>query len=218
MRTAAIPCPSTPDVPLPASATRRSHSRTTARASFSSASPTMRPGTPGPTVIATMDLATGRVVELTVHGVGRKRGARLVARREADRLLPVRRKRQQRSGRPRLSAVWLVDADGQNLHQVSPTTLAAGYPEWSPDGARILFVSPDREQQDLYTIRPDGTDAASPDHGRCLDLRDLARGRTDPLRPGLGRRRNWRLCGWWTMDADGTNAASLVSGRRGRRR
>ena len=112
----------------------------------------------GPTVIATMDLATGRVVELRSTGWDGTAapgwspdGKQILFFRfgEGDSGGPVA---------PRLSAVWLVDADGQNLRQVSPTTLAAEYPEWSPDGARILFESPDGERHDVYTIRPDGTD------------------------------------------------------------
>ena len=59
----------------------------------------------------------------------------------------------------------MVDRDGQNLRQVSATTLAAQSPRWSPDGTRIVFISP-RDAPDgsigdvgfVYTMRPDGSD------------------------------------------------------------
>ena len=35
-------------------------------------------------------------------------------------------------------AVFVVDADGRNFHQVGPAALTA---DWSPDGARIVFES-----------------------------------------------------------------------------
>jgi dipeptidyl aminopeptidase/acylaminoacyl peptidase len=107
---------------------------------------------------------------------------------------------------PRLDAIWLVGDDGTGLRQLSPTTLPAAYPKWSPDGARIVFESSSGEGHDIYTIRPDGsdvrrmtTDGAStsatwtPD-GRILFVRT---GGTSP--------------GWWTMDSDGTDAALLIS-------
>jgi Tol biopolymer transport system component len=169
-------------------------------------------GYAAPAVIATMDLATGRVVELRSSGWEGTAapdwspdGSRVLFFRygEGDSNGPVA---------PRLSAVWLVDANGQNLQQVSPTDLAAEYPEWSPDGARILFESPDGDKRDLYTIRPDGTDVrrlttdgVSASASWVADGRILfARGSSTPGSGGS--------VSWWTMDADGANAASLVPG------
>ena len=93
---------------------------------------------------------------------------------------------------------------------MSPTTLAAQNARWSPDGARIVFISP-RETPDgsivdvgfVYTMRPDGSDVRRLDRrtvaatGRDLDAR-----RADPV-----HRESGNAPGWWTMDADGTNAA-----------
>jgi hypothetical protein len=105
----------------------------------------------------------------------------------------------------------MVDADGQNLQQMSPTTLAAEYPEWSPDGARILFESPDGEQRDLYSVRPGGTDARRlTTDGVSATASWVADGLILFAR-GSGVAGNGGSVGWWTMDADGTNAASLVS-------
>ncbi|MFL5680344.1 MAG: kelch repeat-containing protein [Chloroflexota bacterium] len=162
-------------------------------------------------VIATMDLATGQVTELTsTSPAGGFRpgwsadGSRIVfsafgSKDDGGPLAPIP------------DAVFVVDADGGNLRQVSPPTLDAFDADWSPDGERILFLSPTARRPfatgDVYTIRPDGSDlrqvttggnAAAPSwtiDGRILFTR-TAGGGAD--------------AGWWTADADGANAAILV--------
>jgi Tol biopolymer transport system component len=57
-------------------------------------------------------------------------------------------------------AIFVVNADGSGLRQVTPWKLDAGdHPDWSPDGRRILFRSPSSNifRSNIYTIRPDGT-------------------------------------------------------------
>ena len=162
-------------------------------------------------VIATMDLESGRVLELNstaqlgaVHPGWSPDGQHIVfflyAGKDDGGPVP-----------PSKGGVFVIDADGENLGQVTPTTLAAQDAAWSPDGERIVFMSPDpvgpgNNLGDIYTIRPDGTDvrrltsdalSASPSwtaDGRILFARASS---------GAG--------GWWTMDADGTNVAPLLS-------
>lgn len=58
-------------------------------------------------------------------------------------------------------AIYTVNADGSGLRRVTPFSLNAGDgPDWSPDGKRILFRSPENDTflgSQLYTIRPDGS-------------------------------------------------------------
>ena len=171
----------------------------------------------GPSVIATLDLATGVVAELTSTSDGLEQpawspgwspdGSQIVFSRYGtdDDGGPVA---------PVLSAIFVVDADGSNLRQVSPPTIAAFDARWSPDGSRIVFVSPagggDGAFGDIYTIRPDGSNlrqvtsgtlGASPSwtpDGQILFSR-RAGAEAAPSEPG-----------WWTMDADGGGLALLV--------
>jgi dipeptidyl aminopeptidase/acylaminoacyl peptidase len=70
-------------------------------------------------------------------------------------------------------SIWVMNRDGSHRHQLTPTGMDAGSPDWSPDGARIAFQSPDENPgpdlqtpQQLYTIRPDGTHLGAITHYR----------------------------------------------------
>lgn len=60
--------------------------------------------------------------------------------------------------------VWLMDATtGEVIRQITSEAEGACQPDWSPDGARLVYVSPCRQKQDtysgssLYIINSDGT-------------------------------------------------------------
>jgi Tol biopolymer transport system component len=173
-------------------------------------------------VIATMDLATGRVVELS---------ATAAVADERPRWSPDGKKivfsRLDKFGNG--SAVFVVDADGQNLRQLSSATLPARYPDWSPDGSRILFTSlittsvkqgSDtlmKVSQDVYTLRPDGTDMRRlTTDGNSIGATWTPDGRILFATGGCQFNCTTSDTGsFWVMNADGNGAQLLVPGGSG---
>jgi len=64
----------------------------------------------------------------------------------------------------RKGALFVINADGTDLRQLTPSEMLAFGPHWSPDGTTVLFSGDERRPSaalwatDLYTIRPDGDD------------------------------------------------------------
>ena len=171
-------------------------------------------------LIATMDLATGSVVELEStrttdepsNGAPRwsPDGGRLIFDRQATAPLGGRE-----------TNLFVVNADGSDLRRLTPNELFAIDPDWSPDGSSIVFLSsvPSNGEEepfanDIYTIGSDGT-----------GVRRLT---TD----GISVRPNWTADGrivfarvpidaegavtafeLWVMNADGTGQTAARCGR-----
>ena len=98
-------------------------------------------------------------------------------------------------------AIYTVDAKGGRIRRVTPFALRAGdWPDWSPDGTRILFRSPETDDflhSNLYTIRPDGSGLRQVTHAARRDARllgvVLARRQAHHARARGHRRRGGRL-------------------------
>jgi Tol biopolymer transport system component/DNA-binding winged helix-turn-helix (wHTH) protein len=54
------------------------------------------------------------------------------------------------SFRSGLQSVWISNADGTNLVQISDANSMSGSPQWSPDGDKIVFDSSSRDHWDIY--------------------------------------------------------------------
>src|SRR5574341_816208 len=52
--------------------------------------------------------------------------------------------------------IYLMDADGGNLHNLTGNSAVDRSPAWSPDGAQIVFVSQRDQKVELYVMNPDG--------------------------------------------------------------
>lgn len=71
------------------------------------------------------------------------------------------RERTTSGGSPQ-AAVFRIDAGGGHLRQLTPWSLDAGDPDWSPDGRTIVFSThplllfQDRARSELMVMRPDG--------------------------------------------------------------
>jgi TolB protein len=69
------------------------------------------------------------------------------------------------------TAVFVMNADGSNIHRITPWALRGGdHPDWSPDGKRILFTSNVDGSATIsankYTVKPDGTGLRQLTHAR----------------------------------------------------
>lgn len=126
-------------------------------------------------------------------------------------------------------ALFVVDVDGSNLHQLVPTDLSAIDARWSPDGSLIVFTSAvefltdpgvidNRELlSDIYTVRPDGTGL------QRLTTDTVGLPEPTDVREVGARFPNWTRDGrivftrgqpdttWqlWVMDRDGSNQMQL---------
>jgi len=60
--------------------------------------------------------------------------------------------------------IWLMDTTGTVIRQITNEPEGACQPDWSPDGTRVVYVSPCRQKQDtyggssLYIVNADGSD------------------------------------------------------------
>jgi Tol biopolymer transport system component/DNA-binding winged helix-turn-helix (wHTH) protein len=61
--------------------------------------------------------------------------------------------RSSRTGSPE---IWMADAEGENLVQLSRGNGAASTPRWSPDGKKIAFDSRRRDQMEIYVVDVSG--------------------------------------------------------------
>jgi dipeptidyl aminopeptidase/acylaminoacyl peptidase len=183
---------------------------------------------PTSSVVATMVLATGKVDELRSTEVtfADDHAANGFPRWSPDGTqLLFYRWTIGSDGVPTGSALFLVDADGENLREIAAPPFA-GDAEWSPDGSTIAFGTypwhADRMgdvpawgvDRNVYTVQPDGTDlvqlttdgfSSAPSwtsEGRILFVRG-------PLNNGFV------ASNLWLMDADGGNQVQITEFVRG---
>lgn len=100
--------------------------------------------------------------------------------------------------------LWIINADGSGLRQLTFGDIREEEPDWSPDGLSILFRSNEGESLDIWRIRPDGS-----------DLTQIT------ITPGNEGQPVWSPDGQsvaysydkeiWLMDADGKNQRQLFA-------
>jgi Tol biopolymer transport system component len=62
-------------------------------------------------------------------------------------------------------SVFIMNADGSNLRQITPDNVFDGAPQWSPDGKWLAFVSDRGGDTQVHVMRSDGTDVQQVVHG-----------------------------------------------------
>jgi TolB protein len=96
--------------------------------------------------------------------------------------------------------VWTIGADGSRARLLIRGAYA---PAWSPDGARIAFVSARTGDEEIYVARADGSGIARLTRLPGPDL--------SPAWSSDGRRIVWsRAAELWTMNASGASKRRLV--------
>jgi Tol biopolymer transport system component len=115
-----------------------------------------------------------------------------------------------------LVAAFIVRSDGTGLRQLTSWGTQGQYPDWSPDGSKIVITSRSEPSApaSIYTINPDGSrltlviknvGMAGFNHPRWSPdgTKLVFQGSPDfrHIQPGL-----------WTVDVDGTNLTEIVSG------
>jgi Tol biopolymer transport system component len=161
--------------------------------------------TSGESVIALLELATGHVTEIASTASEGNDGPHWSP--DGTRLTFARQ-----PGGPDGATLYMVNADGGNLHQYVPLDMYAIEPHWSPDGSLIAFVSvdtPDLVANDIYVVRPDGTGLLRLTTGGVSARPEwTADGRIVYARAAgvAGVNTVYEL---WIMDADGANPAKL---------
>ena len=124
-------------------------------------------GIPGCGFVTILDLRTGNRTELTatlVQGAHKSGPGSLAWSPDGTRIAFIRETLQGQPTPPD-SNLWLINADGKNLHRVALAVPRVTAPQWSPDGSTIALMSdllldgtPDPvPAQDVYTVKPDGT-------------------------------------------------------------
>lgn len=181
------------------------------------------------TVIAILDLATGRVRELESTYATNPRVQCHVSTRcngragaphwspDGSRLVFDRQHiSPDTDGQWTSAAVFVVDPDGANLRRITPTGFFAIDPSWSPDGTLITFkntwlgISEDGQSatfgaRDIYVIRPDGS-------GLQQITDDGASARpvwTTDGRIIVATNLDSTAQGLWLMDADGSDPVPI---------
>jgi len=174
---------------------------------------------PGCGFITILDLRTGQRTELSatlVQGQHKSGPGSLAWSPDGTRIAYIRETAQGQDNVPD-SNLWLIDADGRNLHKVALAVPRVTAPQWSPDGSTIALMSDllvDQATdpllvQDVYTVKPDGTDLRQlTNDGRSIWPEWTPSGQirfrigtvgslTDTMQYSL-------------MDADGSNVSALV--------
>jgi tricorn protease-like protein len=109
-----------------------------------------------------------------------------------------------------------MNADGSHAHRVTPWSLRGGdHPDWSPDGARILFTSnidgSSSVSSNKYTVKLDGTGLHALTHARGGSTQWMSSSYSpDGKWITLARRSGTDNATVYVMRADGTHVRRIV--------
>src|SRR5574341_311731 len=108
--------------------------------------------------------------------------------------------------------VFVMDADGSNLVQLTDSPAPDLWPDWFPDGRRIAFTSVRDGAPNIYVMNADGSDQYA-----VTDITDLEIGSLQPDVSPTARQIVFMRGGEfeqpaiWRIDVDGTNLVALTA-------
>ena len=115
-----------------------------------------------------------------------------------------------------LVAAFIVRSDGTGLRQLTSWGRQGQYPDWSPDGSKIVITSRSEPSApaSIYTIDPDGSGLKVVIKNTGIAAFDHARWSPDGIKLVFDGSPDFRhlQAGLWTVDADGSNLTQIISG------
>ncbi len=115
-----------------------------------------------------------------------------------------------------LVAAFVVRSDGTGLRQLTSWGRQGQYPDWSPDGSKIVITSRSEPSApaSIYTINPDGSGLKLVVKNTGIAAFDLARWSPDGVKLIFQGSPDFHHIqpGLWTVDADGSNLTQIISG------
>jgi Tol biopolymer transport system component len=113
------------------------------------------------------------------------------------------------------SQLYLLDADGTHPQQLTQNARGNLLAAWSPDSARLAFISQDgtrNETAEVYTINADGSDERRLTENRAWEYGVTWSPDGRQLAYGSNMGGGWQI---WRMNADGSNQYPLATPAHG---
>lgn len=113
------------------------------------------------------------------------------------------------SNRDGNAEIYVIDADGTDLVNLSNNAADDYYPRWSPDGTKIAFVSYRDIATEIYVMDADGTNPVNVSNNTNLDLEPSWSPDGTKIAFWSTGKDNPELADIYIMDADGMNQVKV---------
>ncbi len=112
------------------------------------------------------------------------------------------------SNRAGNSEIYVMDANGANVVNLTGNAAADGQPAWSPDGSKIAFATDRDGNAEIYVMNADGSGLVNLTHNSGIDLLPAWSPDGTKIAFQSDRSTNFAV---WVMNADGSNPVRLTS-------